>query len=290
MPNLIKSGTTATAGTIRRYNFFLGVDTTVQYTQEEISQFYFTIVPPANGYAVYEQKVVQGPSIRIAQNDTDFITISQQYSQNKNISSATEGLSYFNGVPQYMVTNLDYPYISTSGLTVLLDAGFTPSYCRTGANWNDLSGNDNSAILFNSPAFSLNSGGVFLMNGSSNFASGSIPSMSTFTFGAWVNITSVVGNAGIISPSVGGFGLQIGSTSQSFQFFNASADGNTIIPNTWYYVVGTQDSTTQRLYINGSLVSSATSTTTVKILHGYSYSNNNPNSNSYNDANTVNHS
>jgi hypothetical protein len=159
-----------------------------------------------------------------------------------------------------MVTNIAYPSISTSGLTVFLDAGYTPSYCRTGSVWNDLSGNNNLATLFNSPTFSLNSGGVFVFNGANMYASGSLSSLSTFTFGVWVSVSTLEENAGILS-STNSAGIRI--VNNGFQFFNATASGTTISTNTWYYVVGTQDATTQKLYVNGSLVSSASSTTTV---------------------------
>jgi hypothetical protein len=260
MQNLIGSGTTNTYSSLRRNNFSIAVDSNILIPPSETSNLWFAIDPPTNGYTVYAQKVSQGPSIRVAQNDSDFILISQQYAQNKNILTVNEGLSYFDGQSQFMVTNIAYPSISTSGLTVFLDAGYTPSYCRTGANWNDLSGTNSSAILFNSPAFSLSSGGVFVFNGTNNFASGSFSSLSTFTFGAWVNVGSVVNNSGILS-STNSVGLQI--LNNGFQFFNAPASGTTISINTWYYVVGTQDATTQRLYINGSLVSSANTTTSV---------------------------
>jgi hypothetical protein len=260
MQNLIGSGLTNTYSSLRRNNFSIAVDSTILIPPSETSNMWWSIVPPTNAYTVYEQKSYQGPSIRVSQNDSDFITIAQEYSQNNNISSVNQGLSYFDGVPQYLVTNIDYPSISTSGLTVFLDAGYTPSYCRTGGNWNDLSGTNSSAILFNSPTFSLNSGGVFIFNGTNNFASGSLSSLSQFTFGAWVNVGSVVNNSGILSVT-NSVGLEI--INNGFQFFNAPASGTTISINTWYYVVGTQNATTQKLYINDSLVSSATSTTSV---------------------------
>lgn len=262
MANIFKSGTTVSQGSLKSNNFLIGLDSSV-ISQNGVSSFYAGFVPPSNGFTVYAQKEIQGPSIRVAQNDSDFITISQQYSQNKNISLVVEGLSYFDGVPEYMVTNIDYPVISTSGLTTLLDAGYVPSYPRTGSTWNDVSGGNNSATLFNSPTFSMNSGGVFVLNGTNNYASGTLSSLSLFSFGAWVNITSTSAGAGIISPSTGGIGMQISGGDAGFQFFNATPSGTTITTNTWYYVVGTQDSVNQKLYINGALVSTVAGTTTI---------------------------
>ena len=57
--------------------------------------------------------------------------------------------------------------------------------------------------------------------------------------------------------------MQINGSASGFQFFNAVPSGTTITTNTWYYVVGTQDAVNQKLYINGSLVSTVEGTTTI---------------------------
>lgn len=140
MPNFIKSATTVTTGTIKKNNFLIGVNTSLEYGPSTSTNFWSGITPPSGGYAVYEQKVSQGPSIRLAANDSELITIAKQYN-GTNITTVGSALNYLTSQPQYMVTNIDYPNIVTSGLSAILDAGFIPSYPRSGSTIYDLSGN-----------------------------------------------------------------------------------------------------------------------------------------------------
>ena len=73
MGNLFASGTSVSYGSLKRNNFLIGIDSTFIYPPSDVSGFWFGIVPPTNAYTVYEQKSYQGPSIRVSQNDSDFI-------------------------------------------------------------------------------------------------------------------------------------------------------------------------------------------------------------------------
>ena len=131
MPNVIASGTTVSNGTLKRNNFLIGVDSTVIYGPTASTGFWNGVVPPTSGYTVYDQKSSQGPSIRSAANDSELITIARQYG-GTNITTVTDALNYFNGQSNFLVTNIDYPSINTTGTILYLDAGYTPSYPRTG--------------------------------------------------------------------------------------------------------------------------------------------------------------
>lgn len=62
------------------------------------------------------------------------------------------------------------PYVvSDSSLVLSLDAANPKSYIGSGTNWVDLSGNTN-ATLVNSPTFSSDALGSFVLNGSSQYA------------------------------------------------------------------------------------------------------------------------
>ena len=204
MANVIASGTTVSNGTIKKNNFLIGVNTSLQYGPTSSTGFWNGVVPVASGYTVYEQKSVNGPSIRTASNDTELITIAKQYG-GTNITTVYDALSYFNGQSNYLVTNIDYPNIVTSGLTLMLDAGYIPSYPRTGTTWNDLSGNGNNPTLFNSPSYNTSKDGNFVFNGtnqyltipisSGNYTSGSLcfwvkKNSSTQTICCWSDVAN----------------------------------------------------------------------------------------------------
>ena len=59
--------------------------------------------------------------------------------------------------------------IVRSGLVLHLDAANRKSYPGTGTVWNDLSGNGKTGTLTNSPAFSGNNNGVFVLDGVNDY-------------------------------------------------------------------------------------------------------------------------
>ena len=146
MPNFIKSATTVSNGTIKRNNFLIGVNTSVIYGPTSTTDFWNGIVPPSGGYTVYAQKASQGPSIRTASNDSELITIARQYG-GTNITTINDALNYLNAQSNFLVTNIDYPNIVTSGLSAMLDAGYIPSYPESGTTVYDLSGNNANGTL-----------------------------------------------------------------------------------------------------------------------------------------------
>jgi hypothetical protein len=78
---------------------------------------------------------------------------------------------------------------STSNLLLYLNATSGSSYSGSGAAWNDLSGNSNNGTLVGSPTYTA-SPGYFtfnLVNDKYVSTSGTISSLSTATFIAWVN-------------------------------------------------------------------------------------------------------
>jgi hypothetical protein len=75
--------------------------------------------------------------------------------------------------------------IVRDGLVLDLEASNRYSYPGTGNTWIDLSGNGNSATLFNAPTFSTANGGVLEFNGSSTYIK--TPSISNFrTISMWI--------------------------------------------------------------------------------------------------------
>lgn len=198
--------------------------------------------------------------------DNAFISLSQ-YVANKNgtpqtFSSATEASVWLanNGFWSSYVTPLLY-----------LDAGNPASYPTTGTTWTDLVGGK-QFTLYNSPTYSSSNGGYLSFDsGLQQYgeATTSLPSLSTWSVGVWHYYTGTnvgegmcivtevyPGTTGYINYSLGdnqGIGFSSG-------FFDISAwrtsNVYNLTPNNWYYIVGTYDGTTNKLYVNNSLVAS----------------------------------
>ena len=290
MPNLIKSATTISNGTIKRNNFLIGVNTSLDYGPTSSTGFWSGIVPPAGGYTVYAQKESQGPSIRVASTDTELIAIARQYG-GTGINTVNDALNFFNGQSQYIVTNIDYGNIVTSGLTLMLDAGYIPSYPKNGTSWSDLSGNNNNGALTNGPTYSSADGGSIVFDGiddtttftgnTFNYSPGVSGSVSleiwvypTGPFTSYVaeppttNLGGFLGQ-GYFNNSVGwGLGMYATSTTRYFAFqvrnmgtvVQSTSENLAFNLNTWYHVVGSFNrSDFSRVYVNGNLITSASS-------------------------------
>jgi hypothetical protein len=210
MPNFIKSATTVSNGTIKRNNFLLGVNTSVIYGPTSSTDFWGGIVPPSGGYTVYQQKASQGPSIRTATNDSELVTVARQYG-GTSVTTAQQALNYFNGLSNFLVTNIDYPNIVTSGLSAILDAGFIPSYPRSGSTVYDLSGNGADGTLngnvtwvssgttgsqsyFNFPSGATNTGFISSSVNQAYFDC-SIVLMPDFTYNSVSNLVGIIGTS-----------------------------------------------------------------------------------------------
>jgi hypothetical protein len=273
MPNVIKSATTVSAGTIKRNNFLLGIDTSLVYgptdngvVTPEIDVtstrtfFWNGIDPIAGGYVLYNQKSSGGPSIFVATGDTQLIQYAIQ-NGGSNINTATAALNYFNGLSNFLVTNIEYPNIVTSGLTLLLDAGFVPSYPRTGTTWNDLSGSNANGTLQGStlPTYSSSFGGGMNFTASTSEVSvGSINVPGRITTCAWVRHATVPATIQRYVTTGSELAVIRHNGSGQFQFYITTSGtikimsvASQIAVNTNYYFCGTWDGTTMRSYRNG---------------------------------------
>jgi len=175
------------------------------------------------------------------------------------------------------------PRLTTNGLIAYFDPANTASYGGSGLSLNNLAGNGNSCTLYGSPAFSSNNLGYFTFNpASSNYAENASPTglsgNAEATLAAWVyptttslsvNYEAVINYGGHL---VGGDSMAINLYTHSRAWslaFNGGNDmataGGTYTPNTWNYLVATKTpgaaNTTTKLYVNGSEVAAATTTT-----------------------------
>jgi hypothetical protein len=148
-------------------------------------------------------------------------------------------------------------------LTLFYDAGFVPSYPRTGTTWNDLSGNNNNSSLNNGPTFSSLSGGSIVVDGSNDYIG--LPSINTnaaFTLNFWTyklsNTTPTLMSGGAGNGESNYLQIRVNSGSVSLVNNNFVELGNfgattAINLNTIYNVVIIRPvtGTTFSCYING---------------------------------------
>ena len=189
--------------------------------------------------------------------DSTFIGLVEGYF-NQSFTSATEASTW-------LTTNgywNSYPLLSP---VLSLDAA---DYSGTGP-WIDSVGGK-SFTLTNSPTWSSSNGGYFnFIPASSQYAicNTSLPSMSTWTVGVWHYYTGTeTGGAPCIVTETfvgGGINYSLGNNNGGFSsgFFDGGwrvTDGYSLTPNNWYYIVGTYDGTTIKLYVNNTLVDSTT--------------------------------
>jgi hypothetical protein len=156
------------------------------------------------------------------------------------------------------------PSSVTSGLVLCLDAANTKSYPGSGTTWTDLSGNSNTGTLTNGPTYSSANGGSLVFDGSNDYVSGSIPTLSSWSMCIWYLSTDITSKAvfypfsGTSSASGLGFGGSAGASYiNRWYFFDGttplSSSNTAVTTNVWYYLVVTKSSTTYNLYTNGSL-------------------------------------
>jgi len=234
MLNLFKSGTTISSGTIRKNNFVIAVDDTIGYGPTSSTGFWAGITPPSGGYTIYNNKVDNGPSIFTSTDDNGVITASKALG-GTNINTIYDALSWFNGQSDRMVANIDYPSIVTSGLSAMLDAGYIPSYPKSGSTVYDLSGNGANGTLNGTVTWV--SSGVTGAQSYFNFATASDSNyISSSVSQTYLDCTVViqpdftlVGSstlAGLISN-----GTPASSTDASLRFANVNGTGPWGAPN-----------------------------------------------------------
>jgi hypothetical protein len=173
-----------------------------------------------------------------------------------------------------MATQYAFGKIVTDGLVLALDAADKNSYPGSGTTWRDLSNNNITGSLINSPTFNTSNGGNF------GFVTDDyviIPEKSdlntqTPSVEVWFKTNSL---------DQSGFWFEKGNVNTQYSLFQ---EGTTIVwrqctpflqsqytsvlnyninTTNWFQVVGTFVSGDRRLYINGILVNSDTQTGTI---------------------------
>ena len=282
MPNSIKYSTDAQTLALKKGNFYIGVGD-VDKGPTSTTGYWNGITPPAGGYTIYLNKSTGGPSIYVANNDSQLISLTNRIAI-ANYTTANECLNYFAGQSDKMVVNRDYEGIVTNGLILDLDLGFLPSYPKNGSTINDVSLTANNGTTFNGPSYSSNDGGIMTFNGTSQGGyTNNINWAGSFSVGMWVNLQSWrfincpcsgVGN-GVMSSLLQGadgywnmWGLETNSYNNNvsgqayfFTYYNTSYNGVYIglggSLNVWqYYFVSYNSAGNAVGYRNGTQVAS----------------------------------
>ena len=185
-------------------------------------------------------------------------------------------LPAYQGVISKPVANVNS--IITSGLVLNLDASNSSSYPGSGTSWNDISGNNNNALL-NGAVFS-NVSGVSYFTCGTNCISADITKSASMTFSAWAKSSNFSASTMLFNTGAYGVGPDLlfylntiywniyDNTASPFTFSPAANISN------WHNYTVVNDATSNaKLYIDGVFKASAayrsnTDTTTLSIGGG----------------------
>lgn len=298
MPNAIKYTTGSETLALKKGNFYIGIGD-VGKGPTSSTGFYNGISPPSGGYTIYLNKESGGPSIYTASNDSQLISLTNSIA-GQSYTTVNECLVYFAGQTDKICVNTDYESIVTDGLVLNLDAGFTPSYSRSGTTWYDVSLNGNNGTLTNGPTYSMDNGGIIVFDGTNDYIYTPIQNLERpCTFSTWFNFNSLTANGGwntffgqdtSVNIPRGRFYFQKaggnveGLVLNKINFSVVKTDGsvvvtngiNTVQTNTWYNYTATLTTSSISLYENGVLQNTTTNSdsfitpnTTILLNAGY---------------------
>ena len=284
-PNKIKFTTTQSNGTIKVGNYIVGVSSGVTYGPTSVTGFYQSLSPVTSGFTIHQNKATLGPSTFRPNNDTEFINLTKKLGGN--VTGVTDSLVYLSSQSNIVVLNRTYEEIVTSGLTFCVDAGYTPSYLRSGTTWTDLSFSGSNGTLTNGPTFDIGNGGSIVFDGVDdyiNFGNKNLGlDLSNKSFCAWVKLgTTLLSPTGILDKdfdngpsSYGGWGFWV-TSGRKLWFWNTPNQDiidngpSSIGTNVWSHIAITYNASTKTasFYINGSLNSSASNSNISEVSSG----------------------
>jgi len=195
MSNPIKYSTGSETLALKKGNFYIGTGD-VGKGPTSSTGYYNGITPPSGGYTIYLNKETGGPSIYTVSNDAQLISLTNSIA-GTSYTTVNECLVYFAGQTDKVVLNRNYEGIVTDGLVLNLDAGFTPSYPRSGTTWTDLSLSGNNGTLTNGPTFNSNNGGSIVFDGTNDYCTfnnlpiGFQAGMTNYSISIWFKLITI---------------------------------------------------------------------------------------------------
>ena len=166
MANPIKYSTGSESLALKKGNFYIGTGD-VGKGPTSTTGYYNGITPPSGGYTIYLNKATGGPSIYVCNNDEELTGLTNTIS-GQAYTTPEECLGYFATQSDKLCINRDYEPILTDGLILNYDAGFTPSYPKSGSTIYDLT-NSQSGSLYNAPTFDTNEDGTISFDGTNDY-------------------------------------------------------------------------------------------------------------------------
>jgi hypothetical protein len=276
MPNTIKYSTTGDTFSLKKGNLFIGVGD-VGKGPSTSTQTYNGVSPVASGYTIYIYNPAQASNVSFysANNDAELITFTNGIA-GQTFTGVAQCLNWYATQTNYVCVNRDYEGIVTNGLSFNIDAGFTPSYPRTGSTLYDISYSGNNGTLINGPIYSGSNGGVLVFDGADDYvdfgssSSSLIQNKTAFTISTMFKLDELAVLRPIFGTLAYGCGGNLGivSSNGGLTFYNDygpwPAAGGTcysvgfspyVVVGQWIYAVATYDGTTTRMYgiKNGTL-------------------------------------
>jgi len=273
MSNTIKYSTQTENNTLKKGDFVIGVNN-VDYGPTSETGYYNTITPPEGGYVVYKNRGDNQRSIYVAESDEELVLLKDDFGATG--STANDVLVWAAQQDDVLILNNPLDNIVTDGLVLYLDAVFTCSYPKSNTTWYDLSGNEKNGKLINGPTFDSGNGGSIVFDGTNdtvNLGIGNtvfpLPQISYEFFFKSLGTVPTTGTFPGLLGLTYGVRLLVNSTNLNAVFDDGStfrqlttSGTNNYRDGNWYYVAVTHDGTNFKIYVNGTLSNSRTSTWT----------------------------
>ena len=287
----IKNSATLQTNSIKHGSFGIGVNQG-GYGLTSSTSFWNGKTPNVSGYVLYIGNGASSPTTYVAKNDSDLITLSNVLGYGPN-TTIGQTLVAFNTLSSSVIcVNMDCTNIVVGDLTLYLDAGFPPSYPKSGTKWGNISGTVSiTASLFSGPTFNSDFYGSIVFDGSDDYVD--IGTIISFPHNSAWSIQFIVKTITFVN-TFPGYLIQGASTSSGVLIFYTS-DGTlfwkhnnigyvittTTFGNVYDIAITYSGSGNVKAYVNGVFVANvgtmvATDSTNPLLLgRGDQYSNHN---------------
>lgn len=165
MGNPIKYSTSPIPGTFRKGNYHTIPNSVKIQGPTSFSDWWAGANAPAGGYVLYINKTSGGPAVYIFSNDQDLINFTNNQA-GVSYTLITQALVYWHGVSTALLVNKEYEPIVMDGLSFLADAGYLPSYPKSGTNM--LTNTGASGVLANGAVYRNTAGGLIEFDGTND--------------------------------------------------------------------------------------------------------------------------
>jgi hypothetical protein len=250
MPNAIKYNTSAETLALNKGNFWIG-NGSVGKGPTSSTGYYNGITPPSGGYTIYLNKESNGPSIYVASNDSQLISLTNSIA-GQSYTGVNQCFTYYYSQTDKVCVSQDYPadfpYIVLDGLVLYLDAGITLSYSGNGTTWTDVNGlgPKNNGTLTNGPTYS---GGTIILDVNADSTS----SPTKVITSKWSSDPKTMYLGFFPSGFLSHYRTTENNTHYSASYSITSSD----FVNKWNQVVGITSGSTIQIWNNGVLKNSA---------------------------------